>query len=145
MVNNNTLPPPPPPPPPPPRPPPQYCERAVTTGPNRWWMSHCDATKRCHWKVGQHPPPPSLNIDVVDQKIPPLPPVCNTSGATPFSHRPHEQRYRQNKYLLFFFFNPDINIQTARESVKAAHWRSALCRGWTGADITKLHLDSGLF
>lgn len=31
-------------------------ERAPTAGPDRLWMSHCDATEPCNWKVGQHPP-----------------------------------------------------------------------------------------
>lgn len=45
-------------------------ERALTTSPCRW-MSHRDATKRCHCKLGQHPPPPSPNIDVVHYEIHP--------------------------------------------------------------------------
>lgn len=61
---------------------------SATTGPGGWWMSHCDATKRCHCKLGQHPPPPSLNIDVVHYEIPQV--------ARVGTRRPHGQRFNRS-------------------------------------------------
>ena len=58
---------------------------SATTGPGGWWMSHCDATKRCHCKLGQHPPPPTLNIDVVHYELPQV--------ARVGTRRPHGQRF----------------------------------------------------
>lgn len=66
----------------------RWSSSSATTGPGGWWMSHCDATKRCHCKLGQHPPPPSLNIDVVHYELPQV--------ARVGPRRPHGQGFNRS-------------------------------------------------